>query len=89
MANNTIDKKESEGSDDSMGLPEALEPLRDLAVGRKRKGGRKPVCPFSALFCLVTLLMMLQILANDAARTSIVYDGRVARRVVSPRIREY
>ncbi|KAH6667136.1 hypothetical protein B0J14DRAFT_704709 [Halenospora varia] len=41
-----IDKKEPEGSDDSMNSPEAeaLEPLQDTAVAqKKRRGGRKPI----------------------------------------------
>jgi hypothetical protein len=66
-----IDKKEPEGSDDSMNSPEAeaLEPLQDTAVAqKKRKGGRKPVYPYSALPYLATLLMILQMYATSEER---------------------
>jgi hypothetical protein len=66
----SIDKKEPEGSDDSIDSPEAeaLEPLQGPVVAQKRKGGRKPVCSYSALPCLVTLLMILRIYATSEER---------------------
>jgi hypothetical protein len=68
----SIDKREPGGPDDSIDEPEpepeALEPLQGPVVEQKRKGGRKPVCSYSALPCLVTLLMILQIYATSEER---------------------
>jgi hypothetical protein len=60
------DKKELESLDDSMDDAEALEPLQEHIVTKKRKGGRKPVCLDSS--CLVMLLTILQIYATSQER---------------------